>query len=193
MRRSRSVSSAGLRLVCFSACSLPLLFAVYWSFTAGLGANPIEALTHHTGRWSLRLLLLCLAMTPLQHYLGKPWPIHLRRQLGLWSYFYLCCHFALFLVFDLEFSMRLLSEELLERPYITAGFTALVLLSPLALTSTRGWQRRLKRNWKKLHRLIYPAAVAACLHFLWKTKVSEIEPYAYALILAVLLLARRLK
>lgn len=179
-----------LNIGCFVLCSLPALWLCGLAFGGGLGVNPLETLTHATGLWSLRLLLLTLTMTPLQRLLRQPWPIRIRRQLGLWSFFYLSIHVSLFLVFDLSLDPALLLTEIIERPYITAGFAALVMLTPLAVTSTRGWQRRLKRRWKALHRLIYPAAIAACLHFLWKTKVSELEPALYAGLLAALLLVR---
>ncbi len=185
-----STRSPRLRLAVFILCALPAAAAVYWAASGQLGANPVETLLHHTGLWALRLLLLTLAMTPLQRRLARPWPVHIRRQLGLWCFFYALVHFSLFAVFDLELRLDLLGEELLERPYITVGFSALCLLLPLALTSTRGWQRRLGRGWKKLHRLVYPAAALACLHFLWKTKVDEPEAAAYAMILALLLILR---
>ncbi len=185
-----STRSPRLRLAVFLLAALPAVAAVYWAFSGQLGANPVETLVHHSGLWALRLLLLTLAMTPLQRQLGRAWPVHIRRQLGLWSVFYALIHFSLFLVFDLELRLALLGEEILERPYITVGFSALCLLLPLALTSTRGWQRRLGRRWKALHRLVYPAAALACLHLLWKTKVDEPEAMAYAVILGLLLLLR---
>lgn len=177
-------------LLCLLAGSLPLALAIWWAASGQLGVNPLETLSHHTGQWALRLLLLTLTMTPLARYSHWRWPIQIRRQLGLWCFFYLCLHFAVFLVFDLGFSLALLGEEILERPYISVGFAAWLLLLPLALTSSRGWQRRLKRNWKRLHRLVYPAALLGVLHFLWKTKVAESEPQIYAALLLILLLLR---
>ena len=184
---------ARVRLLCFALASLPLAYLLYLGWSRQLGVNPLETLTHYSGRWSLRFLLLCLAMTPLQRLWHWRWPIHIRRQLGLVCYFWLVFHFALFVSFDLSFNLALLAEEVLERPYITVGFSAWLLLTPLALTSTQGWQRRLKRRWKSLHRLVYPAAILACVHFLWKTKVTELEPTAYALILFFLLGIRMLR
>lgn len=179
-----------IRLLCFALCAIPLGQAMWWIASANLGVNPIETLTHHSGLWALRLLLVTLAMTPLQRLFRWRWPIQIRRQLGLWSFFYLLCHFAVYLIFDLSLSLSRLGEEVLERPYITVGFAALVLLTPLAITSTRGWQRRLKRNWKRLHRLVYPAALLACVHFIWKVKVNEPEPFIYLTLLLALFAVR---
>ncbi|RZO82881.1 MAG: sulfoxide reductase heme-binding subunit YedZ [Oceanococcus sp.] len=183
-------STGHIRLLCFALCAIPLGQAAWWIASAQLGVNPIETLTHHSGQWALRLLLVTLAMSPLQRLARWRWPLQIRRQLGLWSFFYLLCHFAVYLVFDLSLSLARLGEEILERPYITVGFAALLLLTPLAVTSTRGWQRRLRRNWKRLHRLVYPAAVLACVHFIWKVKVSEPEPFIYLTVLLVLFAVR---
>ena len=182
---------AGLKLLLFSACALPAALLLWRAFNGDLGANPIETLEHETGIWALRLLLVTLAMTPLRQLSGRAEFIQVRRMLGLYSFFYVSCHFAIFLVFDLSLSLAALFEEIIERPYITVGFSAWLLLLPLAITSTRGWQQRLKRNWKRLHRLIYPAVLLGCVHFLWKVKADPVEPLIY-LALAVLLLALRM-
>lgn len=182
---------AGLKLLLFSACALPAALLLWRAFNGDLGANPIETLEHETGIWALRLLLVTLAMTPLRQLSGRAEFIQVRRMLGLYSFFYVSCHFAIFLVFDLSLSLAALFEEIIERPYITVGFAAWTLLLPLAITSTRGWQRRLKRNWKRLHRLIYPAVLLACVHFLWKVKADPVEPLIY-LGIALALLALRL-
>ena len=182
---------AGLKLLLFTVCALPAALLLWQAFNGELGANPIETLEHETGIWALRLLLVTLAMTPLRQLSGRAEFIQLRRMLGLYSFFYVSCHFAIFLVFDLSLSLAALFEEIIERPYITVGFAAWTLLLPLAITSTRGWQRRLKRNWKRLHRLIYPAVLLACVHFLWKVKADPVEPLIY-LGIALALLALRL-
>lgn len=182
---------AGLKLLLFSACALPAALLLWRAFNGDLGANPIETLEHETGIWALRLLLVTLAMTPLRQLSGRAEFIQVRRMLGLYSFFYVSCHFAIFLVFDLSLSLAALFEEIIERPYITVGFSAWLLLLPLAITSTRGWQQRLKRNWKRLHRLIYPAVLLACVHFLWKVKADPVEPLIY-LGIALALLALRL-
>lgn len=160
-----------------------------------LTANPIEFLEHYLGIWSLRLLLLTLAMTPLRMLTNWPEPLKLRRTLGLWAYAYLCLHFAVYFVFDLNIlepghAAKQLGEDLVKRTYITLGFASWLLLLPLALTSTDGWQRRLKRNWKKLHRLVYPAVLLGALHFVWLVKKDLSEPLLYLAILAGLLAFR---
>ena len=158
--------------------------------TAGLGADPVAAITHATGDWALRLLLLTLAMTPLRRLAGQPWPIRFRRLLGLYAFFYACLHLATYLVLDLGGYWAQLFADIAKRPYITVGFTAWLLLLPLAVTSTRGWIRRLGRRWGQLHKAVYAAACLGVLHFLWLVKSDVREPLLYAGVLAVLLGAR---
>src|SRR5688572_24344945 len=155
-----------------------------------LGANPVETVTHTTGQWALRLLLATLAVTPLRRLGGWPFLAPWRRSLGLLAFLYATLHFATFLALDLGFDLSALGEEVAERPYVTLGFTAFVLLAPLAATSTRGWQRRLGRRWLALHRAVYAAAALAVLHFVWLVKADLAEPLAYAAVLALLLAAR---
>lgn len=152
-----------------------------------LGANPVEAVSHLTGIWALRLLLLTLAMTPLRQLTGRVEFVQVRRLLGLWVYAWVCVHFAVYLTLDLQWSLPTLAEDLVERRYLTVGFAAWMILLPLTVTSTPGWQRRLKRNWKRLHRLVYIAAMLGVLHFIWLVKSDLREPLLYAAILAVLL------
>jgi sulfoxide reductase heme-binding subunit YedZ len=169
---------------------VPLLFAVKWTLQSRLGANPVEFLEHYTGDWTLRLLLTTLAMTPLRMLTRLTEPIRVRRILGLWTFAFLCLHFSMYLVFDLSFSVAQLAEDLVKRTYITLGFTAWLMLLPLAVTSTAGWQRRLKRRWIALHRLIYPAAILGAIHYLWLVKADTREPLIYLSILLVLLALR---
>jgi sulfoxide reductase heme-binding subunit YedZ len=155
-----------------------------------LGADPVAALTHGTGDWALRLLLLCLAMTPLRRLLGQPWPIRLRRMLGLYAFFYACLHLAVYVVLDLQSHWPQLLQDVVKRPFITVGFLAWLLLLPLALTSTRGWMRRLGRRWGQLHRAVYAIATLAILHFFWLVKSDLREPAVYAAIFALLMALR---
>ena len=160
-----------------------------------LGANPIEFIEHYFGLWSLRLLMATLAVTPLRMLTGWSEPLKMRRTVGLWAYVYVCLHFAVYIVFDLNIldpahAAKQLAEDLVKRLYITVGFTAWLLLLPLAITSTDGWQRRLKRRWKSLHRLIYIAAALGVLHFVWLVKKDLSEPLLYAAILLALLAFR---
>lgn len=165
----------------------PLALLVRGALNDTLGADPVAALTHGTGDWALRLLLLSLAMTPLRRLLGQPWPIRFRRLVGLYAFFYACLHLSIYLVLDLGGYWTQIFEDIAKRPYITVGFSAWLLLLPLALTSTRGWIRRLGRRWGQLHRLVYVAGGLAVLHFLWLVKSDLREPLVYAAVLALLL------
>lgn len=161
----------------------------------GLGRNalepdPVEALMILSGVWALRLLLLTLAMTPLQRVFGWAWPILIRRELGLGAFGYGLCHLLVFLVFDQNLDPAAAWREIIDHPAVWLGMLALVLLVPLALTSTRASIRRLGANWKRLHRLIYPAAILASLHFAFQVKADLSEPMLYAGILILLLLLR---
>lgn len=179
------------RLAAWSLALIPLLEVGWRIATARLGPNPVEFLEHHLGEWALRLLLLTLAMTPLQRWTGRHEFIRIRRLLGLWSFVYVCLHLLTYLTFDLTFSPRQLAEDLVKRSYITVGFAAFVMLLPLAITSTRGWQQRLRRRWKILHRLIYPAALCGVLHYLWLVKSDLRAPLLYLAILLFLLVLRK--
>lgn len=152
-----------------------------------LGPDPVAAIEHALGLWALRLLLLTLAVSPLRQLTGRPVLLQFRRMLGLYAFAYASLHFAAYLVLDLRGWWTLVFEEIVKRPYITVGFAAWLLLVPLAITSTRGWMRRLGRRWGQLHRLVYAIGVLAVLHFWWIVKSDYREPLLYAAILAVLL------
>ena len=177
----------GLKAAAHALALWPLLTLVRGVRSDTLGADPVAALTHATGDWALRLLLLGLAMTPLRRLLGQPWPIRFRRLIGLYAFFYACLHLAIYLVLDLQGYWTQIFEDIVKRPYITVGFTAWLLLLPMAITSTRGWMRRLGRRWGQLHRLVYVAGGLAVLHFLWLVKSDLREPLIYAGVLALLL------
>jgi len=179
-----------LKPVLFVLCTLPIAWLLARAFGLGglgLGANPIDELTDRLGEWGLRLLLATLCVTPLAVTLRKPWIMGLRRMLGLFAFTYLALHFLTWLVLDQWIDLPAIATDVVKRPYITAGFTAFVLLVPLAVTSTRGWMRRLGARWHRLHRLIYPAAVLGCTHFWWQVKADWREPAVYAALLAGLL------
>ena len=170
---------------------VPFGLLIWWAFNDGLGANPVEFITHHTGRWGLRFLIITLCVTPLRKLSGWNSLVRIRRMLGLFAFFYLCLHFLTYLVLDAEFSLGYIVEDVAKRLYITAGFTGFCLLIPLAATSTNGMVRRLGgKRWQQLHRLIYPAVLAGCLHFLWLVKADVREPLIYLSIVLVLLLLR---
>jgi len=168
----------------------PLTWGVWGVFNDGLGANPIEAILHVSGRWALAFLLLSLGVTPLRRVTGWHRVIRVRRLLGLFAFFYAVLHFLIYLGVDQGFAWGFIWEDIAERPFITVGFAALLLLFPLAVTSTRGWIRRLGKRWQRLHRLVYPAAALGVLHFYWKVKADTFWPLVAAFVLGALLLAR---
>nr|WP_255656553.1 protein-methionine-sulfoxide reductase heme-binding subunit MsrQ [Lysobacter lactosilyticus] len=154
---------------------------------SGLGADPVAEIEHFLGLWALRFLMIALAITPLRQLTGQSVLVRFRRMLGLYAFFYACLHFSAFLVLDLRGYWTQIFEEIVKRPYITVGFAAWLLLVPLAITSTKGWIKRLGRNWVRLHKLVYAVGVLAVLHFWWLVKSDIREPALYAGILAVLL------
>ena len=175
----------------FAAALVPLATLVFAGFTGGLGANPVEYVTHTTGEWTLRLLLATLAITPLRHLTGRAWLVRLRRMVGLFAFFYLTLHFATYVVLDASLDLAYIAGDVADRLYITAGFAAFVMLVPLAATSTNAMVRRLGPvRWRRLHRLVYAAGICGALHYLWLVKADLREPLVYAGILAALLAAR---
>ncbi len=180
---------AWIKPALFCVCLIPLGMLIYQAFFGDLGANPIEEITHQTGSWALRLLLVTLAITPLRNLFNWRLVIY-RRLLGLYAFFYACLHFLTYLVLDQFFDWSEIGRDIWKRPYITVGFSALVLLLPLAITSTNGMMRRLGRRWKQLHRLIYLIATLGVLHFLWLVKADLREPLIYGIILIGLLFLR---
>ena len=183
----------GFRFLVFAGCLVPAGDLAYRVYSGGdLGVNPVETLTHQTGQWALRFLLASLAVTPLRRLTGWNRIIVFRRMLGLFAFFYAILHLSVWGVFDHDYfrSVSTMAEDVAKRPFITMGALALLLMLPLALTSTKGWIRRLGRRWALLHRLVYVSAAAAVLHFIWKEKVIIDETMTYAAILAVLLAIR---
>ncbi len=177
-----------LKPAVFLTCLVPVAWLAYRAFTGDLGANPIETLSRYTGDWTLRFLLIALAVTPARHLSGWAGVMRLRRMLGLFAFFYACLHFLTYLVLDQFFHWPSILEDIGERPYITVGFTAFVLLIPLAATSTNAMVRRLGgRRWQALHRAVYAIGVLGVLHFLWLVKADNREPLIYAFVLALLL------
>jgi len=174
----------------FIASLLPLAWmicgATGW-FGASLGADPVKRLEHECGKTALNLLLLTLTVSPVRELAGLPQLLRLRRMLGLFAFFYAVVHFTVYLVLDLELNFRVLGADIVKRPYITIGFTALLMLIPLAVTSTNRMMRRLGRRWQRLHRLIYAIALLGVWHFYWQVKRDVREPLVYAGVLAMLL------
>jgi len=174
----------------FVVCLVPFLLLVLGVLNDTLGTNPVETMTHKTGEWTLRFLLITLMITPLRRLTASNWLIRLRRMLGLFAFFYACLHFLTYIWFDQYFDWMEIATDIPKRPFITVGFTAFVLLIPLAATSTNKMMRRLKKNWVRLHKLVYVVAVLGVLHFLWVVKADTFEPLIYAGILLMLLVYR---
>ena len=181
-----------LKRALFVSALLPLLINVWLAAQDRLGANPIESLTRSSGDWTLYLLTLTLAITPLRRLSGQHWLQALRRMLGLFAFFYACLHFTTFIWFDHFFDLAEIGRDVWKRPFITVGFAAFLLLIPLAVTSTNVMQRRLGRRWSQLHRLVYGVALLALLHFWWMRagKQNFAEPILMSAIIMILLAAR---
>lgn len=187
--RAGALARRGMKPVLWIAALAPLALILFDGPRDALGADPIREVTHRTGKTALVLLLCTLAVTPARRLTGWNPLVQLRRPLGLFAFFYAVLHFAIYLV-DQSFDPFFIVEDVVEHPYVTAGFTALVLMVPLAVTSTKGWIRRLGKRWTALHRLVYVVGVLAVVHFVWLVKKDVTEPLTYGAILAILLLLR---
>ncbi|MCU7553975.1 sulfoxide reductase heme-binding subunit YedZ [Alteromonas sp. ASW11-19] len=183
----RRLTKAGIHLL--ATGYLVALF--YWGATDNLGADPVKALLHSTGTWAINLLLISLSISPLAKWLPFPDLMRFRRLVGLYSFTYAMVHFFSFCAFELQFDWTLIASEIVERPYITVGFAALLILSLLAATSTTPIQRRMGPAWQRLHNWVYAAALLALLHYTWSLKTVWEEPVFYWLIAAGLLYLRR--
>ena len=180
-----------VKAVVFLACLVPLARLGWKALNDGLGANPIQVITFSTGTWTLVFLLTTLSITPLRRLTGQPWLIQFRRMIGLFAFFYACLHFTTYIWLDKFFDLHEVLKDVGKRPFITAGFTAFVLLIPLVVTSTRRMIVRLGgKNWQRLHRLIYVSAVAGVVHYIWLVKKDERVPITFAFVLGTLLLYR---
>jgi sulfoxide reductase heme-binding subunit YedZ len=190
--------------IVFAAALLPLAMLIWRAVNADLGANPLERITHDTGDWTLRFVVITLAITPVRRLTGQNWLIRFRRMMGLFAFFYGSLHFLIYVIADrvagLDFvdglwawsTVRALLasiwEDIYKRPYITVGFIGLAAMVPLAVTSTAGWIRRLGgRRWNRLHRLIYLTAIAGVIHYWWLVKADILHPAIYASLVAILL------
>jgi len=179
------------KVAVFLCALIPLGRLAWKALHDGLGANPIEVITHTTGDWTLILILATLSITPLRRITGQYWLISVRRMIGLFAFFYGFLHFLTYIWLDKFFDVHEMWKDIAKRPFITVGFSAFVLMIPLALTSTAGWIRRLGgKNWQRLHRLIYLAAILGVLHYLWLVKADTRKPVEYGFVLSVLFLYR---
>ena len=185
---TRRPPSAALKPLVFLACLLPLAWLAYQAATDGLGADPVRKLEIQTGLWTLRFLAATLAVTPLRRLTGWGRLAPYRRMLGLFTFFYACVHLSLWVGLDYFFAFDQMAEEIVKHRYILVGMATWLLLLPLAVTSTKGWQRRLGgARWNRLHRLVYVAAVTGTVHYLWAVKKDTLWPIAYLATFLVLL------
>lgn len=185
------MSIKGLKIATFLLCLAPVFILAWRAAHAGLGANPLEFVTHSTGDWTLRFLVITLAITPVRKLTGTPTLIRFRRMFGLFAFFYGCLHLVTYIWFDKFFDAAEMLKDIAKRPFITIGFASLLLMTPLAVTSTAAWIRRLGgKRWQRLHRLIYPIAAGGVIHYYWLVKSDIRLPVLYGAILSVLLAYR---
>jgi sulfoxide reductase heme-binding subunit YedZ len=186
MPKSRSAKLVAAKSLVWALCLAPFFRLAWRIWHNDVTPNPVEFITHFTGDWTIRLIVATLAITPLRKLLRVPDLIRFRRLLGLFAFFYACLHFATYLWLDHNFDMPSIVADVAKRPYVTAGFTAFVLMIPLAITSTSGWIRRLGgKRWQRLHRLIYITAIAAVVHYYWLVKSDIRLPLLYGFLVAL--------
>jgi len=190
MKIPEKIFSRVVKPFVFILLLIPALYLAWGMWQETLGANPLEAIIRSLGDWGLRILLLTLAVSPLRRLTGWGQILRLRRMLGLFAYFYVILHLLGYLWLDQFFDWAEIWRDIIERPFITIGMVTVVLLTPLAITSTKGWIRRLGKNWKRLHKLVYLIAILGVIHFFWMVKLDISEPTLYAIILALLLSER---
>lgn len=174
----------------FIACLLPLAWLVYLIFDDRLGVDPVKVLVHFTGDWSIYFLMLTFSLSPLRQWCGMPTLVRYRRMLGLYAWFYTSLHFLLVLTYIFGWDWSVTKEELSERPYVIAGFLAWLLMVPMAATSNHFSVRRLRANWRRLHRLMYPVMVLGWLHIAWQVRSSYRDALLYGAIILILFLPR---
>jgi sulfoxide reductase heme-binding subunit YedZ len=185
---SSVLSKKWIKAAVFLLCLAPVGRLSWLALQSGLGANPIEYVTHDTGDWTLIFIVLTLSITPARKLLAQPQLIRFRRMLGLFAFFYGCLHFSTYLVLDKFFDIQEILQDVGRRRFITIGFTGLVLMIPLAITSTAGWIRRLGgRRWQMLHRLVYATALCGVVHYYWLVKSDTRKPVSYGIALFLLL------
>ena len=191
-RQPRGAQLTAIKSVLFLACLTPFAHLVWGVASDALGANPVEAVTRSLGWWTLFLLCATLSVSPLRRLTGAHWLVRLRRMLGLFAFFYAALHFTTFIWLEHWFDLAEMAKDIVKRPFITVGFTAFVLLIPLAATSTDAMQRRLGRSWSRLHRLVYVIGVLGVVHFWWLVKRDVTDPAMFAAAMTLLLSLRLL-
>ena len=178
------------KIVFFLLALLPFSLLLLCGWNNNLGANPIETITDFTGIWTLRFLVITLAISPIRKFTGQAVLIRFRRMAGLFTFFYACMHFLTYIWLDKYFDWPFIIKDIAEHPYVIVGFTTFLILFSLAVTSPRFMVRNMGKHWKKLHRLIYPAAFLASFHFIWLVKSDIREPLLYLALFSVLMLLR---
>lgn len=181
-----------LKIIIWIAALAPLIFLV-WNLSQDMGANPVETILRTTGDWAIRLLLLSLFITPLRWVLQSSILIKFRRLLGLFAFFHSSLHLLIWFSLENSLDWSLIWADILDRSFITMGMATFLMLLPLAVTSTQGWIKRLRKKWTILHKLVYPASIAGMVHFLWIQKADLLEPLIYSSILALALCARLMR
>lgn len=189
--RMGKIHLLSLKVFIHLAALLPLVITYYFAIYDDLGGDPVEAILHFTGIGAFNLLLVSLLVSPLARALKQGMLLQVRRLIGLWAFTYGLFHFVSFIVFELQFEWALVLSEIVKRPYITVGFVALVILTCLALTSTKSAQRKLKQRWQKLHNLVYLALLLIALHYIWSVKSDILQPIVYWLMCFSLLYLRK--
>ena len=180
-----------LKVFVFLLCLVPFFLLVWQALTGNLGANPVETITHTTGDWILRFLVITLCVTPLRRLTGWNQLTRFRRMFGLFAFFYACIHLSIYVLSLADLNLSTIGTDIAKRPYVTVGFTAFVLMIPLAITSTKKMIGRLGgKRWQALHRLVYVSAIAGVLHYLWLVKLDIRYPVRYAIVVGVLLFFR---
>lgn len=187
MKMPEKIFTRVFKPIVFLLLLSPALYLGWGLWQDELGANPLEAIIRGLGDWGLRILLLTLAISPLRRLTGWGQALRLRRMIGLYAYFYTILHLLGYLWFDQFFDWPEIWNDIIQRPFITVGMLSVILLTPLTLTSTQGIMRKMGKNWKRLHWLIYPIAILAIIHFFWMVKLDITEPTLYAVVLAILL------
>ncbi len=179
-----------IKSILFLLCLLPFVLLLVNAINDNLGTNPVETLTDETGLWALRFLLLTLVITPLRQITKINGLIKFRRMLGLFAFFYVCLHFITYIWLDQFFDWNEILTDIPKRPFITIGFISFILLLPLAITSSNNMQRRLKKKWRTLHKLVYVIPILVVIHFIWSLKADYSEPFFYALVFFLLMFVR---
>ena len=190
LKQPNKTQIKAVKITLFALALVPILRLVWLGVNDDLSANPIEFIERSTGYWALFILMLTLAITPIKLITGRTWPVQLRRQLGLWMFFYVCMHITTYVWLDYSFDWADITKDIIKHPYGLVGFTGFVLSIPLAVTSSNAMMKRLRDKWKKLHQLVYVIAVLGIVHFWWLVKKDITEPVLFAIVLSLLFAVR---